>query len=164
MRGEPVTDRVPTLSLRTANGQADSAAVRTFALTPVATEPGLSRLELPPLQPGRYTVQLDAAGDPPVSGPVADLLVTDSSVERTQVLQDRRRLEQLAARGAGAYGDLGQPGEVQRLGDRLLALDWAGVEDRQRLRFDLWSGWPFLTAVLLLLGCEWFLRRRHGLL
>lgn len=167
MRGEPVRDRVPTLALRAAGASADSMAadgVRTFALAPSAAEPGLSEAELPPLSPGRYTVQLNAPGDPPVVGPAADLVVTDTSVERTQVRQDRRRLEQLAARAAGGYHDLDTSGGALELGERLLALDWQGSADQQRLRFDLWSGWPFLVVVFVLLGCEWFLRRRHGLL
>ena len=49
------------------------------------------------------------------------------------------------------------------LDERLLVLDWQSAEDRQRRRFDLWSGWPFLSLVVVLLGGEWFLRRRHGL-
>jgi hypothetical protein len=164
MRGEPVVDRTPSLTLRTSGAVGDSAALRTFALTASADRPGFSEVELPPLEAGRYSVQLTAAGEPSASGPPADLVVTDASIERTQVRQDRRRLEQLAARAAGTYADLAEAGSLAALNERLLAMDWQGAEDRQRRRFDLWSGWPFLTVVVILLGCEWFLRRRHGLL
>ena len=51
-------------------------------------------------------MQLTAMGDPPRGRAAADLVVTDTSIERTQVRQDRRRLEQLAARAAGTYVDL----------------------------------------------------------
>ncbi len=164
MRGETVVGRTPSLTLRTSGAVGDSGAVRTFALTASPARPGFSEIELPPLEAGRYSVQLTALGEPSASGPQADLVVTDASIERTQVRQDRRRLEQLAARAAGTYVDLAEAGSVAALNERLLALNWQGAEDRQRRRFDLWSGWPFLTTVVVLLGCEWFLRRRHGLL
>jgi hypothetical protein len=164
MRGEPVTDRVPSLTLRSSVAGADSGAVRTFALTPSPSRPGFSEVELPPLEPGRYSVELNAVGKPAESGPRAGMVVTDMSIERTQVRQDRRRLEQLASRAAGSYVDLSEAGSLTALNERLLALDWQGAEDRQRRRFDLWSGWPFLALVVVLLGVEWFLRRRHGLL
>ncbi len=43
---------------------------------------------------------------------------------------------------------------------------WTGrrpVTPRRR-RLDLWAGWPFLVLVTVVLGVEWYLRRRHGLL
>jgi hypothetical protein len=164
LRGDPVLDRLPALVLHPSGPGADTTAVRTFALESISGQPGASFVELPPLAPGRYTTRLTASGEPPVRGPAADLVVTDTSVERAQVRQDRHRLEQLAARAGGSYVDLGQPGAAGRLGAELVALDWSGVEDRQRRRFDLWSGWPFVAIVVALLGAEWFLRRRHGLL
>ncbi|MBK9775004.1 MAG: hypothetical protein IPP62_01300 [bacterium] len=164
LRGDPVLDRLPALVLHPSGPGADTTAVRTFALESISGQPGASFVELPPLAPGRYTTRLTASGEPTVRGPAADLVVTDTSVERAQVRQDRHRLEQLAARAGGSYVDLGQPGAAGRLGAELVALDWSGVEDRQRRRFDLWSGWPFVAIVVALLGAEWFLRRRHGLL
>ena len=164
LRGEPVTDRVPSLELRAAGPGADTTAVRTFALAPTPGEPGASEVELPPQAPGRYAVRLAGPGQPPVAGARAELVVTDTSIERTQVRQDRARLEQLAARAAGGYTDLADDAAVAALHERLLGLDWRGAEDQRRRRFDLWSGWPFLGLVVVLLGTEWFLRRRHGLL
>jgi hypothetical protein len=164
LRGEPVTDRVPALALRGSGPGADTTAVRTFALAPAPGEPGLSEVEVPPLAPGRYAVRLTGPGEPPVKGAQAELVVTDTSIERTQVRQDRVRLEQLAARAAGGYADAADAAAVAALHERLLGLDWRGAEDQRRRRFDLWSGWPFLAVVVALLGTEWFLRRRHGLL
>lgn len=163
MRGEPVVGRATSVSIRAEN-DTTAGGVRTFALTASATVPGDSDVELPPLQPGRYTAQLTGAGEPPVVGPAAGLVVTDASIERTQVRQDRRRLEQLTARAGGDYVDLSEPGAISGLRQRLEAMDWQGAENRQRRRFDLWSGWPFIVTIAVLLGCEWFLRRRHGLL
>lgn len=164
LRGEPVTDRVPELEMRPAGPAADTTAVRTFEMTAVPGQPGDSAVEVPPPAPGRYQVRLRGRGDPPVAGASAEVLVTDTSVESAQVRQDRSRLEQLAARAGGSYHDLAEPGSLAALGQELLALDWGGVGDRQRRRLDLLAGWPLIAAVVLLLGTEWFLRRRHGLL
>lgn len=161
MRGDPVTGRPVSVTIRAENDTA--GGVQTFALSPGAV-PGFAEAVLPPLRPGRYTAQLGGAGEPPVIGASASLVVTDASIERTQVRQDRRRLEQLAARAGGAYVDLDEPGAPASLCRRLEALDWRATENRQRRRLDLWSGWPFVTTICVLLGCEWFLRRRHGLL
>ncbi|MBK8165910.1 MAG: hypothetical protein IPK64_08090 [bacterium] len=164
LRGEPVTDRLPHLELRPAGPGADTTAVRTFEMTAVPGVPGDSSVEVAALAPGRYGVRLVAKGEPSVTGAAAELLVSDISVETTQVRQDRSRLQQLAARAGGTYRDLGRSGSLAELEAELLGLDWRGVEDRQRRRLDLRSGWPLIAAVTLLLGSEWFLRRRHGLL
>ncbi len=47
---------------------------------------------------------------------------------------------------------------------QLAAVNWKSSTDESRRRWDPDSGWPFLVTVVLLLACEWFLRRRHGLL
>ena len=164
MRGDPVVGRETSVTIRAEGDSTANGGVRTFALQPSATEPGNSAVEIPPLRPGRYRAQLAGAGDPPVTGPEVGLVVTDASVERTQVRQDRRRLEQLAARAGGACVDIDTPGAVPALRQRLEAMDWTGAQNRQRRRFDLWSGWPFLATSVVLLSFEWFLRRRHGLL
>ncbi len=164
LRGDPVTDRLPRLELRPSGPGADTTAVRTYELTAVPGRPGDSEVELGVLPPGRYEARLGSAGEPPVAGARAELLVTDTSIESSQVRQDRSRLEQLAARAGGTYRDLGRPGSLAELEAELLALDWSAVQDRQRQRRDLRSGWPFIVAVTVLLGAEWLLRRRHGLL
>ena len=56
------------------------------------------------------------------------------------------------------------PGAQARLLQDLMQRDWSGGEVSRRSRLDFWSGWPFLLVVAVLLGLEWFLRRRNGLL
>jgi len=164
MRGRPVVDQKLSLQLRHGASGADSARVRTFALSRRDGASGFAEVVLPPLPPGRYSVQLVGEGDPPVTGRVESLVVTGHSIEATQVRMDRRRLVQMAARGRGGFSMAASSGARTELIDDLLTQDWSGEEVARRNRLDFWSGWPFLGLVALLLGLEWFLRRRHGLL
>jgi hypothetical protein len=164
MRGRPVVDQKLSLQLRHDASGADSSRVRTFALSRRDGASGFAEVVLPPLPPGRYSVQLVGEGDPPVTGRVESLVVTGHSIEATQVRMDRRRLVQMAARGRGGFAMAVSSGARTELIDDLLTQDWSGEEVARRNRLDFWSGWPFLGLVTLLLGLEWFLRRRHGLL
>ncbi len=164
MRGRPVLDQKLSLQLRHGASEADSSRVRTFALSRRDGASGFAEVVLPPLPPGRYSVQLVGEGDPPVTGKVESLVVTGHSIEATQVRMDRRRLVQMAARGRGGFSMAASSGARTELIDDLFTQDWSGEEVARRNRLDFWSGWPFLGLVTLLLGLEWFLRRRHGLL
>ena len=164
MRGHPVVDRKLSLQLRHTAAGADSGRVRTFALSRRDGASGFAEVVLPPLPPGRYSVQLIGEGDPPVTGRVESLLVSGHSIESTQVRMDRRRLVQVAARGNGEFFMGSISGSGSQLVDGLMARSWSGQVVARRNRLDFWSGWPFLGLVVLLLGLEWFLRRRNGLL
>ncbi len=164
MRGQPVVDQKLSLQLRSNAGDADSSQVRTFALTRRDGTAGFAEAVLPPLPPGRYSIQLVGEGDPPVMGKVESLVVSGYSIESTQVRMDRRRLVQVAARGGGDFYAAVSAGSRDQLLEDLLALDWKSQELSRRNRLDIWSGWPFLVLVAVLLGLEWFLRRRNGLL
>jgi hypothetical protein len=164
MRGRPVLDQKLSLQLRSNDGAADSSEVRTFAMTRQEDAAGFAEALLPPLPPGQYTIQLVGEGDPPVLGKVESLVVAGHSIESTQVRLDRRRLVQLSARSGGDFYLAATGGSQAALSEDLLSLDWAGQEVSRRNRLDFWSGWPFLILVAVLLGGEWFLRRRNGLL
>lgn len=164
MRGRPVLDRKLSLQLRQADAVTDTGQVRTFSLSPPDRNSGFADVVLPPLPPGRYTIQLIGQGDPPVTGRLENLVVAGHSIEATQVRMDRRRLVQMAGRHGGVFYQAGKTGMEEELWSNLLELDWSGEKAARRNRFDFWSGWPFLTLVAALLGIEWFLRRRNGLL
>jgi hypothetical protein len=164
IRGRPVLDRKLSLQLRPTDAGADTGRVRTFALSRSDRNTGFAEVVLPPLPPGRYTIQLIGQGDKPVMGRTENLVVTGHSIEATQVRMDRRRLVQLASRHGGSFHAARTDGAKERLLTELTALDWGGEEIPRRNRFDFWSGWPFLFLVSALLGLEWFLRRRNGLL
>jgi len=164
MRGQPVSDRALSLVLRGGAAAADSLRERTYGLHRSEDSPGQAEVELPPLAAGRYSVQLIGAGEPPVLGRREDLIVADNNIEMTQVRMDRRRLTQLAARGGGKFYDAGDPGDRRALWADLAAVAWHGDQVEKRHRWDIRAGWSLLLVVVVLLGVEWYLRRRHGLL
>ncbi len=164
MRGQPVVDRPLSVVLRGGQAAQDSLQERTFALRPAGAARGLSEVTLPPLAPGRYSVQLVGGGEPPVLGAREELIVANHNLELTQVRLDRRRLSQLAARGNGRYYAAADAADRRSLLDDLAALSWQGDRVEQRHRLDVRAGWPLLVIVVTLLGLEWYLRRRHGLL
>ncbi|MEN8007248.1 MAG: hypothetical protein ABFS42_09555 [Candidatus Krumholzibacteriota bacterium] len=164
MRGRPVIDQKLSLQLRSADAGTDSGRVRTFALSRTDLSSGIAEVVLPPLPPGGYTVQLVGQGDPPVMGRTESLVVAGHSIEATQVRMDRRRLAQVAERRAGELYLARDSGSRARLLQDLKDRDWTGGQVSRRSRLDFWSGWPFLVLVTALLGLEWFLRRRNGLL
>ena len=133
-------------------------------MSPVTQEPGVLAVDLPPLPPGLYTAQLVGEGEPPVQGPEVEMVVTEHSIEDTQVQQDQRRLQQLAARHDGTFLSDSRPDALPNLQEGLAVLDWSGRIADLRTRRELGSGWPFLIGVVALLAAEWWLRRRHGLL
>jgi len=164
MRGRPVVDRKLSLQVRQEEAEADSSQVRTFVLSRTDPGSGLAEVVLPPLPPGRYSVQLVGHGDPPVTSGIESLVVSGHSIESTQVRMDRRRLVQIAGRRNGEfYMERSSRARAQLLVD-LQGLDWNGEKVALRNRLDFWSGWPFLGLITALLGLEWFLRRRNGLL
>jgi hypothetical protein len=162
MRGLPVTGRKLSLQVRADTGDSVAGRVQTFAMRMLSPQTGLAEVQLPPLPPGRYAIQLVGEGEPPVTSREEMLVVAGHSVERTQVRLDRRRLVQLAARSDGDFRALGGTDLAASLIADLKSLEWTEGRTEQRNRFDFWSRWPFLLLVCTLLGLEWFLRRRHG--
>ena len=164
LRGQPVTGRRLSLTLRALSEVGEGAAERTFPLTELGGQPGSAEVELPPLPPGAYTVQLVGQGEVPVMSRQESLVVARHSIEATQVRQDPRRLRQLAAGLGDHYVDGHDPEALGAILGILEGLDWSSRLRKTRTRLDVLSSWPFLTTVTLLLGLEWFLRRRNGML
>ncbi len=162
MRGAPVTGRQAQVLVRRADADSSLVPPATHALRPAGD--GQWEATVPPLPPGRYEARLRGGGEPPVLGAALAFVVTGQSVEAGQVRRDQRRLD-LWAHGLGTEAVDGDAADLgARLAARFAGLDWSPLEVPRRARLDLWSGWPFLGLVVVLLGCEWFLRRRHGML
>ncbi len=166
LRGQPVTGRRLELLLRSTSDPEESgeAEVRTFDLEEIEGRPGEAEVVLPALPPGAYSVQLNGEGQPPVVSQRESLVVTRNSIEATQVRQDQRRLRSLASGSQDRYVDGNADRVLERVMEHLRALDWDQGSQERRSRFDPLAGWPLLLVACLLLGVEWFLRRRNGLL
>lgn len=162
IRGGPVVGRAATVLVRRADADSARVAARTYGLQPTAD--GQLEAVLPPLPPGRYSATLLGAGEPPVTGATLTFVVAGQSVEAGQVRRDQRRLELWARSLDAALVDGDGDDPAAALAAALAPVDWTESLTPRRQRLDLWSGWPFLTLVVGLLGCEWYLRRRHGLL
>jgi hypothetical protein len=160
LRGEPVTGRELVVEV----APLDGGSARTFALRPDPARPGVASADLPPLPPGRWRLTPRGGVDGGEAGPPRDIVVTRAERERAQVQQDRRNLRQTADRLGGDYHDAGRPADVQRLLDELASLDLAPVTTARQDRDEPAASWPWLAAAVVLLGGEWLLRRRHGLL
>lgn len=159
LRGQPVTGRKLSLTLT-----GPESGDRTFPLQEVVGDAGAYEVVLPPLPPGVHSVQLSGQGDPPVRSRRESLIVTRHSIESTQVRQEPRRLRQLAAAPGDAYVDGHGTRALEEVARHLADLDWSARSSTSRARRDLLAGWPFLALMTLLLGLEWFLRRRNGML
>ncbi len=164
MRGHAIVDGKVSLEVQKPEDGRPPGDSRSFPVSGFDSLRGQYNFNLPAMPPGRYTIQLLGHGDSVVEGPVEELVITSHSVEQTQVRQDARRLQQLAERLSGSYFNLHDDSGVNALVTALAGLDWNSSEVANRHKWNPSSGWPFLFVVVLLLACEWFLRRRHGLL
>ena len=68
----------------------------------------------------------------------------------------------LAAGGGGSFFAGSDQGAIDELVRRLGEIDWRPDTVTERRRLDFWTTWVFLGLVAVLLGLEWFLRRRQG--
>ncbi len=163
LRGDPVTERPVVLRLQPLD-EGTGLTARTFSMTAVPEKPGCASVVLPPLPAGRYSVRPQAGGGESTPGREHFLVVSPHSLEATQVRQDRRRLRQLAASLGGSYLAAETEGARDRLAAALAEVNLTGDTQTTRRQQDIWAGWPLLGLVVILLGLEWYLRRRHGLL
>ena len=118
-----------------------------------------------------------SAGDPVAAFVPVTLDVTKLSAAAAVLVSDSPIRWNLVGTNPHQRGKLGfegpAPVDVEPLPQGIIAglrisgrhaLRVADSVDLRRNRWDFWSGWPFLVLVSVLLGLEWFLRRRNGLL
>jgi hypothetical protein len=114
---------------------------------------------LSPLPPGKYRLKAEAElPDRTITSKALDLSVSEVSVEFRRVAQDRGNLQRLAGQSGGRYVD---PEKIDEMAAHIPLKDKI-VASTAEISFRM-SGWVF-TAILLLLGLEWTIRKRYGMI
>jgi len=162
-RGEAGGRPPRSVLLRSLDGPA-AGRERIFSLEPSPGDSTRASAVLPPLPAGRYELVALAGGAPVPQSPPRAFAVAPQSIEASQTTQDRRGLRALAA----ATGATFLPGETSDAARRLTAAfarrPLASATRTVSGRWDPLAGWPLVLLATALLGAEWALRRRHGLL
>lgn len=160
------------LTARVRGNEFEPLEAESFAVQVVAPDGARSDLELAREEAGVFTGSLLAseAGswrlwleDPEEPGgePKSERIVTVTvpSTETDDAVLDDRLLREIAAATGGNYTPLADvDGLLSRLDDprRERPLD-------EPVRDELWAGYPQLGLLVLLLGAEWFLRKKQNL-
>ena len=114
--------------------------------------------EAGPFPPGTYRVTLrNNIGRPAELSQSVE--VTSSSIEKRELSADPELMQQLAKVSGGAVieaRDVARMPEIVR--------HWEAARLLSHHQETIWDRWWFLAALLAVLGAEWWLRRREGLL
>jgi len=114
--------------------------------------------EAGPFPPGTYRLSLrNNVGNPPEL--TQSIEVVSASVENRELSADPETMRKLAEISGGAVvrnSDIPQMAAVVKR--------WEARRELSHRQQQLWDRWWMLTAMLGLLGAEWWLRRREGLL
>jgi hypothetical protein len=165
-RGEPVQVRLRFFDERlapqddemTALLQAPGEARRSFTLRRNAAFRGIFEGSLANLGNGQYEL-LIAPTQSLEQTPTARFLVASPAGEMTRLAMDRAALAAAAEITRGKFYTLG---EADRLVDELPRGRRVPIESLTP--YEIWNRWWVLGAFLLLVICEWILRKRKGLL
>ncbi|MFZ5829198.1 MAG: glutamine amidotransferase [Planctomycetota bacterium] len=109
---------------------------------------------------GDYTIEVSAEKEGVSIGTTqARFLVFEQDLELDNAAADPSMMEGLAAlTGGESLAPEQLPGLLERLLESTEELEIA-----QETKKSLWDKWPFFLALVALLGVEWFLRKRWGL-
>jgi hypothetical protein len=127
-------------------------------LAPGAGEGGTFLARAGPFEPGAYEVTLlSNVGEPRELSMEVD--VVPGSVERLNLSADPALMERIAeVSGARPVG----PGEIESMAE--VVRKWRASRTAELDRSALWDRWWLMAAAVAVLGGEWFLRRKEGLL
>ncbi len=119
------------------------------------------RCQIGGLAAGRYELVIQADEQSVISGEDvrAELtVVSRSSPELVDVTADRDGLLQIARSSGGRVVEIDELDSLPKLLQRDRP-----VQDARPEQTDLWDHWLTLTVLILLLTCQWFLRKLSGL-
>lgn len=132
-------------------------AAATVDLTPVPNSPGSFQADWNADKPGSYLAEIVAQrGGQELGRDVVTFQRTDGVAENFHTNQNRPLLEQLAAETGGSYW---RPKELSKLASQIPYSE-AGITVRDTK--PLWNMPAVFLILLLLLLCEWILRRKWG--
>jgi hypothetical protein len=133
--------------------------VATVPLSAEAGGSGVFRGETPPLQEGEYETRVEIAGIPDglIQVRTGFSVGSGSQMETAQLHCNRPLLEEVARESGGRY--LPEE-EIDSLAGLLEPLSKGQVREEQH---PLWNSPWWFAPIILLLGVEWFLRKRAGL-
>jgi uncharacterized membrane protein len=140
--------------------QVESESNETIPLIPIDSQPGVFEATLLARKTGLYKVKLNLPASEAEGGVIATEFNVDlPSVETNQVWLNKPLLMELASESGGQYFEIDQL-------DKLAAAipDKSEVVEVRSKPEPLWDVQGMLIALVGLLGCEWFLRKRFKLL
>jgi hypothetical protein len=150
VRSRGLPDFRPVLRLIGAEGEQE--------LSPRAAGDGRFLVEAGPFAAGDYRVELSAAGAEPERLSL-QVRVLSASIERREPSADRALLAALATASDGRIVEREELGRLPALLEQ-----WHSQRQLSDRDESLWDRAWLLALLLALLGCEWYLRRRGGLL
>lgn len=112
------------------------------------------------LEHGQYefTVEGGSLGDGAKQARAQFEVLSETPNELTEISQNNSLLQQIAAESGGQY----LPEEsIRTLKD--LVTPWKDGQSRE-IEIPIWNGFPLFLLIILLLGLEWWLRKRIGLI
>lgn len=155
-RGEPLVAARPTVAIETPDG-------RTLEVRPAKNGDHWSAVFRDTDQPGDYRIQVNASdGTQTVGTAEARFLVPDQDMELDRPAAEPSLMAQLAEMTQSAGGKALAPEELPTLLSNLAAEPPKLLEEVVA-KTTYWDTWPFFLAFVALLGTEWYLRKRWGL-
>lgn len=109
---------------------------------------------------GDYAIEVSATQkDQPLGSARARFLVFEQDLELDNAAADAPTMESLAAMTGGqALAPEELPGLIKRLAE-----DTQHLDVQQETKSTFWDTWTFFLTVVCVLGLEWYLRKRWGL-
>jgi len=138
----------------------DNRVAATVSLVPDEHVPGIYRGRVTGLSRGEYEVSVQVAGysAEALRARSRFAVIGEAALELREGSANAALLSELATAGGGEFL---HEEDLQRLPDILSVYSHGRIVESDSL---LWQSYWWFTAMLLLLTCEWLLRRRAGLM
>jgi Putative glutamine amidotransferase len=154
--GEPLVAARPTVAIETPDGRA-------VDVRPTRSGDHWSAIFRETDKPGDYRIKVTANdGAQQLGTAEARFLVPNQDIELDRPAAEPSLMAQLAEMTASAGGKALAPEELPAL-LAVLAAEPPKLHEEVVAKTTYWDTWPFFLAFVTLLGTEWYLRKRWGL-